>query len=57
MVSYSRKPGEGLPLWEFKMGNLLLKQTKLDQDQDQDGHFSNDLKWKSHIETCINEKF
>jgi len=55
MVSYSRKPGEGLPLWEFKMGNLLLKQTKLEKDQG--GHFSNDLKWKSHIETCINEKF
>jgi hypothetical protein len=55
MVSYSRKPGEGLPLWDFKMGDLLLKQTKLEKDQG--GHFSNDLKWKSHIETCINEKF
>jgi hypothetical protein len=42
--------GSNNPKAEYKMGDLVLKETK--QERDLGVHFSNDLKWKSHIEKC-----
>ena len=42
--------GSNNPKAEYKMGDLVLNETKVQRDLCV--HFSNNLKWKIHIENC-----